>query len=152
MSTQTIDHVTLAKLVEAGAVRAAHVTGRPGGWGVMVKHGRIERPLAAQRGKARLFAKLDTVVAYLKGIGIARFDVDAAHYDASRARRARPDRAAALKQAHEAAAYDKWFRNQVQAALDDPRPAIPHEAVAARWESKRAQLLKKVRARNGAKD
>lgn len=151
MSAQTIDHFTLAKLVEAGAVRAAHVTGRAGGWGIMVKHGRVERPLAAQRGKARLFARLDTVVAYLKGIGIAHFDVDAAHYDASRARRARPDRAEALKQAHEAAAYDKWFRNQVQAALDDPRPAIPHEAVAARWDRKRAQLLKKLRARHGAK-
>ena len=151
MTAQTIDHATLAKLVEAGAVRAAHVTGRAGGWGVVVKHGRIERPLAAQRGEARLFAKLDTVVAYLKGIGIARFDVDAVHYDASRGRRARPDRAEAMKRAHEAAAYDKWFRNQVQAALDDPRPAIPHEEVAARWARKRAQLLKKVKARQGAK-
>ena len=26
-------------------------------------------------------------------------------------------------------AYDTWFRAKVQEALDDPRPAIPHEEV-----------------------
>ena len=67
-------------------------------------------------------------------------------YDPEHARRARPDRAAALKRAHAAAAYDKWFRSQVQAALDDPRPSIPHEEVSARWAKKRVQLLKKVKA------
>ncbi len=62
------------------------------------------------------------------------------------ARRTRPDRAAALKRAHEAAAYDKWFRSQVQEALDDPRPGIPHAEVSARWVKQRAQLLKMVKA------
>ena len=66
-------------------------------------------------------------------------------------RRARPDRAEALKRAHEAAAYDRWFRSQVQVALDDPRPNIPHEEVSARWAKKRAQLLKKVKAAQGPK-
>ncbi|MBV4485148.1 stability determinant [Pseudomonas sp. SWRI153] len=28
--------------------------------------------------------------------------------------------------AEEAASYDRWFRAQVQEALDDPRPAVPH--------------------------
>lgn len=27
--------------------------------------------------------------------------------------------------------YDKWFRAQVQAALDDPRPSIPHAQAMA---------------------
>ncbi|WP_282384393.1 MULTISPECIES: stability determinant [unclassified Pseudomonas] len=27
----------------------------------------------------------------------------------------------------EAAEYDLWFRAKVQAALDDPRPPIPHD-------------------------
>ena len=55
-------------------------------------------------------------------------------------RRARPDRAEVLKRAHEAAAYDRWFRSQVQVALDDPRPSIPHEEVSARWAKKRVQI------------
>jgi len=151
MADAAINHSALAKLVESGTVRAAHVVGCSGGWGIIVKCGRTVRPLAAQRGKVRLFSKLETVAAYLKGIGIARFDVDALGYDAEHARRTRPDRAAALKRAHEAAAYDKWFRSQVQVALDDSRPSIPHEEVSARWAKKRAQLLKKVKAARGPK-
>lgn len=27
--------------------------------------------------------------------------------------------------------YDAWFRSKVRAALDDPRPSIPHEDVMA---------------------
>jgi hypothetical protein len=27
----------------------------------------------------------------------------------------------------QAASYDRWFRASVQKALDDPRPAIPHD-------------------------
>ncbi|MBI1990700.1 MAG: hypothetical protein HYS65_13460 [Betaproteobacteria bacterium] len=151
MADAAINHSALAKLVESGTVCAAHVVGCSGGWGIIVKCGRTVRPLAAQRGKVRLFSKLETVAAYLKGIGIARFDVDVLGYDAEHARRTRPDRAAALKRAHEAAAYDKWFRSQVQVALDDSRPSIPHEEVSARWAKKRAQLLKKVKAARGPK-
>jgi hypothetical protein len=27
----------------------------------------------------------------------------------------------------EAASYDRWYRAKVQAALDDPRPPVPHD-------------------------
>jgi len=33
--------------------------------------------------------------------------------------------------AEEAAAYDTWFRDQVQKAIADPRPSIPHDQVMA---------------------
>lgn len=143
MLENAINHSTLAKLVESGGVRAAQVIGLAGGWGISVKCGRSVRPLAAQRGKVRLFSRLETAAAYLKAIGIARFDVDALGYE--RALRARPDRSASLKRAHAAAAYDQWFRSQVQEALDDPRPGMPQEEVSARWRRKRAQLLQKLR-------
>ena len=151
MAEAAINHSALAKLIESGAVQAAHVVGRSGGWGINVKCGRTLRPLAAQRGELRLFSKLETVAAYLKGIGIARFDVDVLGYDSEHVRRARPDRADALKRAHEADAYAKWFRSQVQAALDDPRPSIPHDVIAARWAKQRSLLLKKVKAVRGPK-
>ena len=32
----------------------------------------------------------------------------------------------------EAEAYDRWFRAEVQASLDDPRPSIPHDQAMAR--------------------
>jgi len=31
----------------------------------------------------------------------------------------------------QASSYDQWFRAQVQAAIDDPRPNIPHDQVMA---------------------
>lgn len=138
MTTETIDHVTLSRLAEAGAVRAAHVIGQAGGWALSIKYGMAERFLAAQRsGKLRLFRKLETVMTYLKTLGISRFDVDASGYDAAEAKShyKRPDRAAALKRAHEAAEHDAWFREQVQQAVDEAdKPDavfLPHGAVMA---------------------
>jgi hypothetical protein len=101
----TIDHRTLSRLVEAGAVRGAHVIGQRGGWALIIRYGMQERPLAAQRsGQVRLFKKLDTVAAYLHGIGLARFDVDAANYEPDALAGRRPDRAEALRRTFAAAA------------------------------------------------
>jgi hypothetical protein len=155
MNTQTIDHLTLSRLVEAGAVRAAHVIGQAGGWALSIKYGVAERFLAAQRsGKLRLFRKLETVMLYLKELGISNFEVDASGYDAEIAKthHKRPDRAEALKRTHEAAEHDAWFREQVQLALDeaDKPDAVftPHEQVKAEWAIKRAELLKKAEGAN----
>lgn len=35
------------------------------------------------------------------------------------------------------AAHDAWFRAQVQAALDDRRPSVPHEEVEAAFAKRR---------------
>ena len=56
-------------------------------------------------------------------------DVDTMSFDLDTRKIAQPDCSAALKRAHEAAAYDAWFREQVQASLNDPRPSIPHAEV-----------------------
>ena len=43
----------------------------------------------------------------------------------------------------DAAAYDRWFRERVEASLADPRPGIPHDQVMAEIrqiiESRRGQ-------------
>jgi hypothetical protein len=144
MTTETIDHATLYHLVEAGTVRAAHVIGTPNGWTVMVKYGLTERPLAAQRSRQiRLFKKLETLVNYLKNIGIVQFNVDASGYHSeNQNKHARPDRAIALKRAHEAVAYDEWFRQQVQASIDDPRPALSHEETKQYFATRKSELRK----------
>lgn len=127
----TIDHHTLARLVEHHAVYATHVVAKPGGWAVIVQYGDLESALAATRSKQiRVFKRLETLIGYLKGVGISRFDVDADHFDAAATKTpSRPDTSATLKQAHAALAHDRWFRNQVEQALkeaDDP---------AAQWVS-----------------
>ena len=132
MSTETIDHTTLSRLAEAGAVSSAHIIGQRGGWGILVKCGLTERALAAQRSQqVRIFRKFETLVSYLKGVGIARFEVDAENYDAASLKTThnRPDRAEAMKNAHAAAAYNKWLKAEIQEAIDDTSPSIPHDRV-----------------------
>ena len=147
MNTEMIDHTTLTRLVEAGAIHATVVVGQPDGWNVSVKYGTTERLLGAQRSRqVRLFRKLETVVAYLKAIGISHFEVDTANYEPDTSNhRSRPDRAEALRHAHEAAAHDQWFRAQVEAALkeaDSPDAMLyTHEEVHTYFAQKRAELL-----------
>lgn len=134
MATETIDHATLTKLAEAGVVHSAHVVGQDGGWRILVKYGMTERALAAQRShQVRIFRKLETLVDYLKGVGIPRFDVDAVNYDSNSITAVkRPDRAAAMKDAHAAAAYTKWLKAEVQEAIDDSSPTIAHDEAMRR--------------------
>lgn len=50
------------------------------------------------------------------------------------------NRSEALRKAHEAAADDKWFREQVQASIDDPRPSLSNEEVKERAAARQARL------------
>ena len=43
------------------------------------------------------------------------------------------------------AAHDAWFRAKVQEAMDDPRPALSHDKVTARFAQRRAAALKKAK-------
>ncbi len=146
MTHDTIDHPTLERLVEANAVRGANIVGRPSGWGVIIQYGMTERVLAAKRGSVRIFRKFETLVSYLKGIGIVRYQVDASQFDvaALKTARKRGDAAERMKNAHEAAAYKGWLTQQVQEAIDDPRPSVPHAQVVADWNIERAALLKRA--------
>ena len=39
------------------------------------------------------------------------------------------------------ATHDAWFRAKVQEALDDPRPAVPHNEAEARFAARRKKAL-----------
>lgn len=144
MSTQTIDSAMARRMVEVSAIQGASIIGLPGGWSVMLKLGRVEKLLGTQRtDKPRTWRSLDTCMDYLRNeLHIVRVDLlDATHYsndDASR--RPRLDAAERMKRAHEAAAHDAWFREQVQASIDDPRPSIPDDEARARFASRKAVL------------
>jgi hypothetical protein len=151
MATETIDQKTLSQLVEEDAVRAAHVVGHGNGWTISARYGLTERFLATKRGDVRVFRKLETLVSFLRDMGISHFDVDAAGYDPQTAGHVtRPDRSAALREAHAARAYDRWFREQVQESLDDPGPNVPHPQVQQEMAEKKAALRRKI-ARTGTK-
>lgn len=153
MKVDTIDHSTLARLVEAHAVQGAHVVGQPGGWGVVVKHGKTKRALAATRSReVRVFKKLETLVGYLKGLGISRFDVDAVNFDPQTlATYRRPDASAALRLAHSAAEHDKWFRAQVDRGLEEANDTgtqwVSNDEVKAESAKRRRQWRAAAAAR-----
>lgn len=146
MTPETIDHPTLARLVETGSVSAAHIVGQQGGWKIQVRYGAHEPSLSAQRSRQiRLFKKLETLVAYLQGVGIHHFDVDASDYDPVKVKTyTRPDRAQALKRAHDAVAYEDWFKEQVQISIDDPRPSLSDEDARRQFAAKRDALRKRA--------
>lgn len=148
MSAHTIDTAMARRMVEASAIRGASIIGMPGGWSVMLKLGMTEKPLGVQRtDKPRTWRSLDTCMDYLKNeLHIVRIDLlDASNYSVGDVTRSpRADSSERMKHAHEAAAYDKWFRAQVQEAIDDPRPSIPHEQVMADFAERRAALRQRT--------
>ena len=77
----------------------------------------------------------------MRGKGIQRFEVDAA---GGGKRHSRTDRAVTLRRAHEAATHNKWFREQVEEAVqlaDDPNTVwVSNEDAKKEWAEKRAKL------------
>ncbi|MDR7142055.1 hypothetical protein [Rhizobium sp. BE258] len=147
MTHSMIDHATLSRLAEAGAIDKTLVVGQLGGWSIVVRYGKSEHSLAAQRSRqVRLFKRMETLVSYLKDVGISQFDVDAAEYAAESSKR--PDRAEALKRAHEAAEHDRWFREQVEIGLreaDDPNTVwISNEDANKEMDAFLASLMSRV--------
>ena len=145
MTSNTIDQTTLEHMVEAGVIHGADVIGQPGGWGVVVRYGVTERALAARRGAVRTFRKFETLVGYLKGLGISRYHVNADNFDAEalKATRVRPDSAERMRSAFEASKHTQWVQQKVAESLADTRPNVSHEQAMASAQAvidaKRAQ-------------
>lgn len=76
---------------------AATVAGRERGFALVVHLGATDKVLSTSRGAVRLFASLDTASAFVKDLGIERFEVDMTDHQPGRLRSARPDRAEALR-------------------------------------------------------
>lgn len=129
MIAEMIDHTTLTTLAGAGDVHSTHVIGRDGGWCILVKYGTTQRVLAEQGSqRVRIFPRLDTLVDYLKMLGLARFNVDAEDYDSHSIPAVElRDRAAAMENAQPVAGYSEWLEAEVQEAIDDTTPTIEHD-------------------------
>ncbi|MFZ6756735.1 hypothetical protein ACO0K9_05900 [Undibacterium sp. Ji50W] len=148
MINNTIDTAMAKRMVDAAAIHGASIIGQPGGWGVMLKFGATEKPLGAQRtGQPRVWRSLDRCMDYLKTeLHITRVDLlDASkHSETPDKIKVRTDTSERMRRAHEAAAYDKWFREQVQVSLDDPTPGIANEEVKQKFAAKRAALTQRI--------
>lgn len=129
MLIEKIDHATLSRLAESSAVRGARATGQVGGWSLLVKFDANEYRLTAHGTDApHIFLHLDNLANYLKGLGIARFDVDAVHFSADEnAIPGHDARASVSSGAPNESAYSTWLKAEIQEAIDDPTPGVPHE-------------------------
>ncbi len=87
----------LRELIEASESITATVTGQDCGFAIVIHVGTSDKLLATSRGAVRLFASLDTACAFVKDVGLERFEVDMSGYQPGRLRSARPDRAEALR-------------------------------------------------------
>ncbi|MBI5437831.1 MAG: hypothetical protein HY936_02600 [Nitrosomonadales bacterium] len=154
MSDCTIDTAMAKHMVAAAAIKGASIIGQPGGWSVMLKLGKTEKPLGTQRtGKPRMWRSLDTCMEYLQNeLRINLVDmIDARNYSTKDAtRKTRADSSERLKRAHEAAAYDKWFRAQVDQAeieADDPNTKwVSYEDAKKHFTAKRKELERRIKA------
>ena len=150
MSIVTLDTAIAKHLAQNTAISGAAIVGGPGGWSVLLTVGGIEKRLGTQRSeRPRLWRSLDRCVAYLKAeLGITRIDfVDARLHQAdAQAQRGRSDTAERMRRTHQAAAYDAWFREQVQAAQADPRPVVANADAKQGFALRRAALSKRSKA------
>ena len=148
---KTIDHSSLRRLVDAGANVGAEVVGGAGGWGVVISYGRVSQTLAATRGSPRTWRQFETLAVYLKELGIVEYRVNTGEFARGAAAGKPVDKRSTtaserMKRAHQAAARDIWFREQVQASIDDPRPSVDDQAVKKEFAAKRPALAKRAGA------
>lgn len=148
---KTIDHGSLRRLVDAGALVGAEVVGGGGRWSVVINYGRARQTLAASRGTPRTWRQFETLAGYLKQLGIVEYRVNTAQFEPGAAVAKPDDKRSAtasqrMKRAHQAAAHDTWFREQVQASIDDPRPSADDAVAKKQFAAKRAALTKPKRA------
>jgi hypothetical protein len=124
-----ISSVTLR--AEGGSFLISVAT-RSGGNGLLVTT-RAKEP--------RRFADPRHVMLLLREMGIATAQIDTSNWNPAEGTTGtpRPDRAAAMKRAHEAVAHDRWFRAQVEEGLrevaDPATLLLPHEQVMAEMKA-----------------
>ena len=77
-----VDETTAQTLIEAGSVRGARVTAQGRSWSVELQTGSGQWvPLVAARGHVRTWKSLDTLVRWLRDLGVAQFSLDARAHD-----------------------------------------------------------------------
>ena len=85
----------------------------------------------ARSTEPRRFGSPNSALLVLRDMGISVVQLDATHWnpDQKEVTQNRDNRALAMRQAHEAAAYNQGLASEIQTSLDDPRPNIPHDDV-----------------------
>ena len=141
MQSMTLEQLRAA--TDAGGVLGVTLKGRGGAFVVQIatRSGSGAVLSKARSTEPRRFGNPLAALKLLRDIGITVGKFDASEYDPADKK---PDagnrgRADAMREAHEAAAYNQWLAAEIQASIDDPRPSIPHDEVMARMDARIAR-------------
>lgn len=95
----------------------------------------------ARSSEPRRFASLAAALNVLRDVGITVGKFDASEWNPTKREPAKriENRGQALRKAHEAAAYNEWLAAEIQEAIDDPRPSLPHDEVMSRMDARIAR-------------
>lgn len=141
MHSMTLEQ--LRATAHAGGVKGVTLKGQGGGFvlEIATRSGQDAVLTKARSTEPRRFGNPASALIVLRDLGITVAQLDATDWnpDQKDASRSRPRRAEALREAHEAAAYNQWLAAEIQASIDDPRPSIPHDDVMARMDARIAR-------------
>ncbi|MEX2498337.1 MAG: hypothetical protein WD397_05625 [Wenzhouxiangellaceae bacterium] len=128
---------------ETGGVAGVTLKGRGGAFFVQIttRSGAGAVLAKARSSEPRLFVNPAAALNVLRDIGITIGRFDASEWDPAEREpvSGTNGRAEALRKAHKAAAYNEWLAVEIQAAIDDPGPSIPHDEVMARMDARIAR-------------
>ncbi len=148
MQSMTLEQ--LRATASAGGVVGITLKGQGSGFfmEIATRSGQDAFLVKARSTEPRRFGSPNSALVVLRDIGIAVAQLDATNWnpDQKEVTQNRDSRAQAMRQAHEAAAYNQWLAGEIQASIDDPRPSIPHDEVMAEMDADIAALPKKKRA------
>ena len=142
MQSMTLEQLRAAS--NAGGVTGVTLKGQGGAFLIQIatRSGSAAVLAKARSSEPRRFGNPLAALNVLRDMGITIGTFDATDYDPAVKEHdpGNRGRADAMRQAHQAAAYGKWLAAEIQAAIDDPRPGIPHDEVMAEMDAAIAAL------------
>ncbi|NLC34979.1 MAG: hypothetical protein GX772_00775 [Alcaligenaceae bacterium] len=143
MQSMTIEQLRAAS--SAGGVAGVTLKGQGGAFLVHIatRSGTGAVLAKARSTEPRRFSNPLAALNVLRDVGITIGQFDASEYDPAKKEHdaGNRGRAAAMREAHEAAAYNQWLAAEIQESIDDPRPSIPHDEVMAEMDADIAALV-----------
>jgi len=134
MQSMTLEQLRAA--ARAGGVIGVTLKGQGSGFfmEIATRSGQDAFLVKARSTEPRRFGSPNSALIVLRDLGISVAQLDATNWnpDEKEVTQNRDSCAQAMRQAHEAAAYNQWLATEIQEAIDDPRPSVPHDEVMAR--------------------
>ncbi len=141
MQSMTLEQ--LRATASAGGVVGVTLRGQGSGFfmEITTRSGHDAFLVKARSTSPRRFGSPNSALMVLRTMGIAVAQLDATHWnpDQKEVTQNRDSRAQAMRQAHEAAAYNQWLATEIQEAIADPRPSVAHDEVMARMDARMAR-------------